>query len=182
MKKSFSIRKATRSDFEEIFVLINLSYSLFDKKSLITDRQSTDIDCPPWTWYGDPELSWIVLTYDDAIFGFILWRNKNRNSHLHSFFTNPNVCSINVRKELLDYHEGKISAEHPNIETITAHIAKSNSIAIFSYANREYEIVDPVKADIDEDSGLGDWIKNCISYNNFPLRESLVMMVKYLTK
>ena len=175
-----TIKPALTKDFKKICCLIKLSYSIFDPKNIIVKRESIDLNMAPWIWYGDPELTWIVAKYQGEIVGFFLWRNKKRYSHMHSLFTHPKIGSLHTGDNLRKYHEKIIIKQNPEVEVITGHVPNSNVIARFSHLKYGFIEVNQKNADITEDSGLGDWIRNCIKFNNWPLPEGLILVVKYL--
>ena len=174
------LQSAEPKDFKNICDLIQKSYANFDPKNIITDRHPIDLGNPPWIWYGDTELTWIIAKYKGEIVGFILCRNKKRNSHLHSLFIDPNVDSVDIVMELFDYHRKIIIEQNSKIDTITAHLAKNNVLARFSYKKTGFIEIDQNNVDITEESGLGDWIRNCIKFNDWPMREGRILVVKYI--
>ena len=82
--------------------------------------------------------------------------------------------------ELFDYHRKIIIEQNSKIDTITAHLAKNNVLARFSYKKTGFIEIDQNNVDITEDSGLGDWIRNCIKFNDWPMREGRILVVKYI--
>ena len=174
---AMTIRAADQSEFPHLIKVIESSYGPHDPNHAMPGRHPIDLKAPPWSWWSDPVLSWFVAEENGVLAGFGLWRRVGRNSHLHSFFVGAEFQGKGVAQELLKFHWAQSIQINPVLDTFTLHVREEAAWARRFYAKNSYRELDQKSLDPLEDSGLGDWIRNCRRFQ-WPLPPGQVLMAR----
>ena len=140
----FSTRAASLAEFEMIARIITSSYRPHNPSGSMPDRHPVALDGPPFSWWGDPALSWWVALSGDQPAGFALWPHQERDVHLHSFFVASEAQRRGVGSALIQFHFEQSAKENPASDSLTLHVvrrpcghARSTRIMGTSSARRE---------------------------------------------
>ena len=154
-----SIRHAVPSDFDAIAAIIESSYLPHDPSGSMPGRHPAALGGAPFTWWGEPTLSWWVAEEAERPVAFALWRRQQRNTHLHSLFVAADAQRRGIGGELLRFHFDQARAENPTLASLTLHVRVEARWAQALYARHGCVVRDPRAVPLDEDSGLGDWVR-----------------------
>jgi GNAT superfamily N-acetyltransferase len=161
----FATQPVMQSDFETIAGIIAASYRPHDPGGLMPGRHPTALDGPPFSWWGDPALSWWLASVDGHPSAFALWRHAGRNVHLHSFFVSDEVQGRGVGTAFIRFHFAQAVAENAAIESFTLHVRREATWATRFYARNGYVVRDPHDLLADDDrSALRDWVETYDRY------------------
>ena len=174
-------RDAIQNDFPRIIDLIKSSYAPHIIRRKKDDLHPVDINNPPFPWYGDPSLYWKVAEIDNNIVAFTLSRWVERNWHFHSICVNGGYQGKGIGKIVHLYRLYLGLKTNPELQSFTLHCRETAYWARKLVEKLGYKEIDQKLADPKEDSGLGDWVRRCKEFNNWPLRAGLVFytMTKY---
>lgn len=170
-------REANPLDFPRIIKIMGPYYLLHSLHDSNPGRSPMDLEGPPWTCYGNRALYWMLGEIDSEIVAFMLSRRVKRNWHLHGLFVDSNFQSRGIGCQLLFRHWTQGLRENPTVDTFTVHVHHDNALAYKFYERWGYREVDQLTIDSKEDSGLGDWVRNCKSCGDWPLRKDLLLYI-----
>jgi len=156
---------------------MNPYYLLYDPDGGTSRRSALDMKGPPWSWYGNPALYWMLGEIDFEIVAFVLSRRVKRNWHLHALFVDNRFQNQGIGRDLLFRHWDQGLRENPTVDTYTVHVHNDNALACKFYERWGYREVDQLTIDPKEDSGLGDWVRNCQLCGDWPLRKDLLLYI-----
>ena len=120
-----------KEDFE---ICISLVDDAFEKcmDSLTHEYESKDISKTPWSWYNHKDVYFYTLSYEDNIIAYVIWRIKDRISHLHSFLVSADYQGIGVGSILLKCYEKKLKKFNLIWKfSLYTHMKKQNTIIYF---------------------------------------------------
>ena len=142
-----------------MYAIVEVAYAPHDPEGRVPGRHPAGIGGAPFTWFGDPCLSWWVAGLEGRDVAFALWRHVGRNAHLHSFFVAAEAQRRGVGRELLAFHVRQAAVENGALESLTLHVREEATWAQRFYAANGYAKRDPRTIPLDESSGLGDWVR-----------------------
>jgi GNAT superfamily N-acetyltransferase len=160
----FATRRVTSSDFELIAGIIDASYRPHDPEGSMPGRHPTALDGPPFSWWGDPTLSWWIASLDGWPSAFAMWRHQERNAHLHSFFVTDEAQRRGVGTAFIGFHFSQAEAENPALDSFTLHVRREAEWARRFYTRHGYVVRDPHSVTLDEQSGLSDWVRTYVRF------------------
>jgi ribosomal protein S18 acetylase RimI-like enzyme len=160
----FTPRAVTVADFETIAAIIESSQRLHDPEGTMPDRHPTELGGPPFSWWGDSALSWWLALRDQQPVGFAMWRHHERNVHLHCFFVAAEVQRGGIGSALMRFHFEQAASENASLDSLTLHVRREALWARAFYAKHGYVERDPRGVPVDEQSGLGDWVRTYLRF------------------
>ncbi len=179
MSMHISFRPLLQIEFASVCKLIESAYLPHDPGHLMPGRHPVDLAGPPWTWWGNPVLWWFVGEIKKIMVAFVMWRMVGRNAHIHSFFVRDGWQGKGIGDQLLCFHWEKASAENPFLQTFTLHVRKEAFWARRFYNHHGYKEKEQMNLDPAEDSGLGDWVRNCQTFGSWPLPDGQLLLSRF---
>ena len=163
---------------EDLGFCATLVDTSFEKNmgNLMHDYESKNIFNPPWSWYNQKNLHFYTLVYKNKIIAYVIWRIKNKISHLHSFLVSADFQRRGIGTLLLRYYEEKSLEVQPKLKFFTLHTYDDTKYNHIFYSKNNY--VKYRNHDEYKYSYLNDWIENCKNHNDWPLRNNKVLFYK----
>ncbi len=155
----FRIRAASVTDFASVAEIITSSYAVYDPAGAMTGRHPVALEGAPFSWWGEPTLSWWLAFHDERPAGFAMWRHQGRDVHLHSFFVASDAQRRGVGSALMTFHFEQSAKENPTSDSLTLHVMRDATWARAFYAHHGYVERDPKEVPLHDESGLGDWVR-----------------------
>lgn len=172
-------REVYPSDFQGMIKIIRSVYSPDEMPISLDKTRFDDLNGPPWAWYGDSALSWVICEIDGEVSGFSISRHVKRHIHLHAIYVDRKFKGIGIGKKLMVRHWEKGLSEYPQIDSFGLGVHKANSQAHRFYKRLGYQELDQSSIDPNQDNGLGDWVQNCLAFNDWPLRDGATFFIKF---
>ena len=134
---------------------------------------------PPWIWYGDAALFWQLAEMDGQVLGFSLSRHVKRHVHLHALFIHPKFQNLRIGQQFMIRHWKQGILEYPEVDSFSLGVYRKNINGIRFYKKLGYQELDQSSIDPNQDNGLGDWVQNCLTFNDWPLRDGAMFFIKF---
>ena len=127
----FATRPVTPSDFETIAGIIDSSYRRHDPEGSMPGRHPTALNGPPFSWWGDPALSWWIASLEGRPSAFAMWRHQERDAHLHSFFVADEVnVAASVARSFGSIFPRRAQRTQPSIRSPSMSDGKQNGPSV----------------------------------------------------
>ena len=172
-------RDVYHSDFQVIIKLVKSSYFPDETPISHEGTRFDNLEGPPWVWYGDSALSWTLGEMDGEVVAFSLSRHVKRHVHLHAIYVDSKLQSQGIGRQLMVRHWEQGLLEYPEIDSFSLGVYRDNSGAHRFYKSLGYQELDQSSIDPNQDSGIGDWVRNCLAFNDWPLREGASFYIKF---
>ena len=178
-ESQLNFREVYPSDFRGIIKLVKAAYFPDELPLSFLGTRFDDLEGAPWIWYGNSALSWVLSEIDGEVVVFSLSRRVKRHVHLHAIFVDSRFQRQGIGRHLMIRHWKQWLQEYPEIDSFSVNVFRENSGGRRFYRSLGYQEVDQLSIDPNQDSGIGDWIRNCQAHNDWPLRESLSFYIKF---
>ena len=138
--------------------------------------ESSDINKPPWSWFGQETVYFHVYKFSHKIIGYVVWRGKKSISHLHSFLISSEIQRMGIGSALLNEYEKGAVLLNSNCRLFTLHTYKDTEYNHKFYFSAGY--VRYKKNDEKIIPSLHIWIDNCKKHNDWPLKNNKILFYK----
>lgn len=174
--KKIEFRPMTKIDIKFCIAMINNAFLKNIKGH--NYFENTDLSRPPWSWFENEQIYFYVLSINEQIIGYVIWRAMDRLSHLHSFLISATHQRQGFGSKMLSLYEEKAMSNNVDIQLYTLHTYEKtayNHLFYLENGYKRYKYNDEKKFEV-----LQLWIENCSKHNDWPLSNGKILFYKSL--